>query len=163
MLALSAATAAALCPSTLAARPALTMPTATSPAYEYQLRSRRVVASVPSSRTTSPAMQLRRGTQDAVTALALILWYAASIVNNQSSKVLVARVGAEALTLTQCLVAFGCGSLLLRELPAFASRAQLRDTALLAAAFLAGCYSLNACLASMCAEAIASADKCPRY
>jgi len=98
-------------------------------------------------------MQLRGGmlSQDTFTALALLLWYAASIVNNQSSKILVGRLGAEALTLTQCIIASVCGSLVLRAPPAFASREQLRDTALLAAAFLAGCYSLNACLASMCA------------
>ena len=94
----------------------------------------------------------------ALTSLLLALWYASSIVNNQSSKVLVSLLGAEALTFTQLVAAAGCGALVLRGSSTsgpsrsplhFDSLAQLADTAALAAAFLAGCYALNACLASM--------------
>ena len=50
----------------------------------------------------------------ALTTLLLALWYASSIVNNQSSKVLVSLLGAEVLTLNQLLVSAGCGTLVLR-------------------------------------------------
>lgn len=106
-------------------------------------------------RSHGATMQLRGGADSAppstmVTVLLLAAWYAASVVNNQSSKALVALLGAEALTLSQLLVAAVCGSLVLRRPPVtFGSHAQLTDTAVLAAAFLAGCYTLNACLARM--------------
>jgi hypothetical protein len=90
------------------------------------------------------------------TALLIALWYAISVVNNQSSKILVAALGAEVLTLNQLLLAAGCGAAVLRaqgvhsgSYLGFTSRAQLFDTAQLAAAFLAGCYTLNGCLARM--------------
>lgn len=97
------------------------------------------------------------------TALIVALWYAASIVANQSAKALVGAIGAEALTLAQFVLASGCGAFVLAcgadgvaaaaspakgrgvaRLLGFDSRAQLVDTAQLAAAFLAGCYTLNA-------------------
>jgi drug/metabolite transporter (DMT)-like permease len=86
----------------------------------------------------------------ALTTLLLALWYASSIVNNQSSKVLVSLLGAEVLTLNQLLVSAGCGTLVLRQSPLrFDSRPHLILTAVLAASFLAGCYTLNSCLAAM--------------
>ena len=86
----------------------------------------------------------------ALTTLLLALWYASSIVNNQSSKVLVSLLGAEVLTLNQLLISAGCGTLVLRQSPLrFDSRPHLTLTATLAASFLAGCYTLNSCLASM--------------
>ena len=86
----------------------------------------------------------------ALTTLLLALWYASSIVNNQSSKVLVSLLGAEVLTLNQLLVSAGCGTLVLRQSPLrFDSRPHLILTAMLAASFLAGCYTLNSCLAAM--------------
>ncbi|CAE8691565.1 unnamed protein product, partial [Polarella glacialis] len=95
-----------------------------------------------------------------VTALLLALWYAASVANNQTSKALVSTLGAETLTLAQFMVASACGAVVLRcgeprhrpPLPGmlgFASRRALADTAKLAAVFLAGCYTLNACFAAM--------------
>ena len=88
--------------------------------------------------------------ETALTTLLLALWYASSIVNNQSSKVLVSLLGAEVLTLNQLLVSAGCGTLVLRQSPLrFDSRPHLILTAMLAASFLAGCYTLNSCLAAM--------------
>lgn len=91
-----------------------------------------------------------------LTALLIALWYCTSVFNNQCSKVLVPALGAELLTLSQLLIAAACGAAVRSQLgPApnapfgFGTRAQLFDTAQLAAAFLAGCYTLNACLASM--------------
>ena len=117
--------------------------------------------SLPFMKQDSPAARVA-GTDDAaqqleatagetaLTTLLLALWYASSIVNNQSSKVLVSLLGAEVLTLNQLLVSALCGALVLRQSPLrFDSRPHLVLTATLAASFLAGCYTLNSCLASM--------------
>ena len=91
-----------------------------------------------------------------LTALLVGLWYAASVVCNQSSKKLLAgALGAQTLTLAQCVVASACGALILVALRLFCqlfldgecafapvsitTRAQLVDTAATAAAFLGGC------------------------
>ena len=95
-----------------------------------------------------------------ISALLIGLWYASSVVNNQSSKVLVSAIGPNAVTLVQLLVSACCGALALllsngRESRLtkcgfmFASRDHLVDTAQLAAAFLAGVHSLNTCLSLM--------------
>ena len=92
-----------------------------------------------------------------VTVLLLALWYGLSIINNHTTKTLVAALGAEVLTLIQFVISAACGALVLRLTPqavgtarlGFTSSAQLFDTACLAAAFLAGAASLNACLAMM--------------
>ena len=95
-----------------------------------------------------------------VTALCLAIWYGTSVICNQTSKVLVASLGSQTLTLCQLIIAVGCGAAVLLGLRAFcsecafppvgiASREQLIDTAVLAAAFTGGFITLNACLTSM--------------
>ena len=95
-----------------------------------------------------------------LTVLLIVIWYATSVICNQTSKVLVASLGSQALTLCQMLVAVGCGALVLVGLRAFcsecafppvgiSSRDQLVDTAILAAAFTGGFITLNACMTSM--------------
>lgn len=111
------------------------------------------------------------------TATVIGLWYGVSIFNNQCTKLLVPLLGAELLTLSQLIIASACGAAVRSQLVAapthgaesgacanvfggdiltplftvlgFTSRAAILDTAQLAAAFLAGCYTLNACLGSM--------------
>lgn len=97
------------------------------------------------------------------TALLLALWYGLSIINNQTTKTLVAFIGPEVLTLIQFVISATCGALVLRLTPqaagtlkaartsrlGFTTSAQLFDTACLAAAFLAGAASLNACFTMM--------------
>ena len=101
-----------------------------------------------------------------LTALLVGLWYAASVVCNQSSKKLLAgALGAQTLTLAQCVVASACGALILVALRLFCqlfldgecafapvsitTRAQLVDTAATAAAFLGGFITLNSCVRAM--------------
>ena len=80
-----------------------------------------------------------------VTGLLIVAWYGFSVVNNQSSNLLVGTLGAEALTLAQLLISAAIGAAVLAstgESPrtglSFASRGQLIDTCALAVAFLAG-------------------------
>ena len=95
-----------------------------------------------------------------LTMAIIALWYAASVVCNQTTKVLTASLGAQCLTLAQLVVSTGCGALVLGTLRAFCSecvfqpvmiqsRAQLVDTSVLAAAFTAGFVTLNACMGRM--------------
>ena len=53
------------------------------------------------------------GTGTALTALLVGIWYAASVKCNQTSKLLVASLGSQTLTLCQMLVAVGCGATIL--------------------------------------------------
>jgi solute carrier family 35, member E1 len=100
--------------------------------------------------------------QHVVTGLLIVLWYASSIVCNQTSKDLVGAGGvltSTTLTLAQCAISVVCGlvvmlmeSIASRSLPRgylFRSYHQLLDTALLAVAFTAGFITLNASIASM--------------
>lgn len=100
-----------------------------------------------------------------LTAILVGVWYAASVVCNQSSKILVASLGSQTLTLVQMLVAVGCGGLILLSMRAFCAIAldgecafkpvtinsteQLIDTTILAVFFTGGFITLNACLTSM--------------
>ena len=100
-----------------------------------------------------------------LTALLVGLWYAASVVCNQSSKAARRGLGAQTLTLAQCVVASACGALILVALRLFCqlfldgecafapvsitTRAQLIDTAATAAAFLGGFITLNSCVRAM--------------
>ncbi len=92
-----------------------------------------------------------------VTTGALIaLWYATSIVCNQSIKTLLSTtaLGEQGLTLAQMVISTMCGAFGLFALRAteyrpLRSRAQWRDTAYLAAAFTAGFGTLNACVGAM--------------
>jgi len=95
-----------------------------------------------------------------LTAALVAIWYASSVICNQTSKQLVGVLGSELLTLCQMLVAVVCGALVLVGLRAacsecefapvgIGSREQLIDTTILAAAFTAGFVTLNACLSSM--------------
>ena len=95
-----------------------------------------------------------------LTALLVAVWYATSVVCNQSSKVLVQLLGSQTLTLAQLVVAVACGAAVLLGLRAscrecvfppigISSRQQLIDTSLLATAFTAGFITLNSCLATM--------------
>jgi drug/metabolite transporter (DMT)-like permease len=95
-----------------------------------------------------------------LTALLVAVWYATSVICNQTSKVLVASLGSQTLTLSQMLVAVVCGAAVLIGLRAacsecvfppvgISSREQLVDTSILAAAFTCGFITLNACLTSM--------------
>ena len=134
-------------------RPALAARTRTSPPFmkpnsPAALRGGSAAEGAPASDDTAQPETSAGDT--ALTTLLLALWYASSIVNNQSSKVLVSLLGAEVLTLNQLLISAGCGTLVLRQSPLrFDSRPHLILTATLAASFLAGCYTLNSCLASM--------------
>lgn len=98
----------------------------------------------------------------AVTMLLVVVWYATSVICNQTSKVLVASLGSQTLTLCQMLVAVGCGAIILLGVRALrgsdasacppvgiSSREQLIDTTILAAAFTGGFITLNACMTSM--------------
>lgn len=83
-----------------------------------------------------------------LTAFLVGIWYAASVVCNQTSKVLVASLGSQTLTLMQMIVAVGCGAIVLFVMRAFCalaldgecafkpigieSRDQLIDTTILA-------------------------------
>ena len=100
--------------------------------------------------------------QNMVTGLLVVLWYASSIVCNQTSKDLVGSNGvltSAGLTLAQCALSVVCGLVVMlveclatRSLPrayAFRSSRQLLDTALLAVAFTAGFITLNASIAAM--------------
>ena len=106
---------------------------------------------------------MQRMIHHAATGVLIVLWYAASIVCNQTSKELVGEGGvltSATLTLAQCSVSVGCGLLVmlasgaasrcscLRDY-AFHSRKQLLDTTLLAVAFTAGFFTLNASIAAM--------------
>ena len=100
-----------------------------------------------------------------LTLILVGVWYAASVVCNQTSKVLVASLGAQTLTLLQMVVAVGCGAAILLSMRAFCALAlggecsfrpvgfgsaeQLIDTTVLAAVFTGGFITLNACLTSM--------------
>jgi hypothetical protein len=88
------------------------------------------------------------------------LWYAASVVCNQTSKALLRTFGAQSLTLAQLVVSSLCGAAVLLGLRlccsecvfppvAIGSREQLFDTTVLAAAFTGGFITLNACLNAM--------------
>ena len=91
--------------------------------------------------------------------LLIALWYFASVVCNQSSKVLLDSLDAQSLTLAQLLVSAGCGVAVIlcvrmwssEEIGSigFRSRDQLVDTALLSAAFTGGFVTLNACMQQM--------------
>ena len=104
---------------------------------------------------SSPAAAASEGAL--FTGLLIALWYATSVVNNQTSKVLVASLGADVLTCVQFMVASLCGAIVLsasaKSVSAarlgFASRGAFIDTAMLAGCFLAGASTLNMCLASM--------------
>ena len=88
--------------------------------------------------------------------LALVaLWYATSVVCNQSSKVLLSTIGAQSLTFAQLAVATICGGALItssravrpdRAFPPLrmGSQRQFGETVLLAAAFTGGFITLNA-------------------
>ena len=161
---------------TLASPPAMNRRTTTSPAYLSGLRLRSTASVMRGGEhagksSGSGDADKSSGSGDAdessgsgaavskdtvVSFLLIALWYASSVVNNQSSKILVSSLGAEVLTLMQLLISASCGALVLflsNGLAPFgfgvASRAQLFDTCQLAAAFLAGVYSLNACFAFM--------------
>ena len=103
-------------------------------------------------------MELAGGTL--LTAVLVAIWYATSVVCNQTSKALVATMGSQTLTLCQLIVAVLCGGLVLlglrassseREFPSvqMSSFEQLMDTTILATAFTGGFITLNACLESM--------------
>jgi drug/metabolite transporter (DMT)-like permease len=90
----------------------------------------------------------------------IAIWYATSVVCNQSSKVLVQLLGSQTLTLAQLVVAVACGAAVLLGLRAscsecvfpdigFSSRDQLVETAILATAFTGGFVTLNSCLTNM--------------
>jgi len=105
---------------------------------------------------------LRLVFQHALTGILIVLWYAASIVCNQTSKALLSdseTLTSVTLTLAQCIVSVGCGLLVMlvtsfatRSLPltyGIHSRKQLIDTGTLAIAFTGGFLTLNASLAAM--------------
>lgn len=100
------------------------------------------------------------------TATLIVLWYAASIVCNQTSKDLLRSrseggggMSSAMLTLAQCVVSVGCGLAVMlassawsRSLPysyLITSRAQLADTSMLAVAFAMGFWTLNLSFAAM--------------
>ena len=62
-----------------------------------------------SEKTTNAPVPSAGGT--ALTSLLVAVWYAASVVCNQTSKVLVASLGSQTLTLMQLALAMGCGAL----------------------------------------------------
>jgi len=95
-----------------------------------------------------------------LTVLLISVWYAASVVCNQSSKELLRTLGPQSLTLMQLVVSSACGAGVLVGLRAccrecsfppigIQSRAQLIDTSVLAAAFTCGFVTLNACMEAM--------------
>ena len=88
-----------------------------------------------------------------VTIALIVLWYAASVVCNQSSKVLIKSLGAQSLTLAQLVVAAACGVGIVTAVPGtdatIRSTRQLLDTTWLAAAFTGGFITLNACFSAM--------------
>jgi len=90
-----------------------------------------------------------------LTGLFVTLWYASSIITNQSAKLLLPVLGVDVLTLTQFIIATGCGALVLawsdagKSLLDIRSRAQLLDMTTLTTAFLGGSYLLNVCLNAM--------------
>lgn len=86
--------------------------------------------------------------------LLIALWYAASVVCNQTSKVLVQTVSPKALTLAQMVIATACGALTIFGFKAapfdgITSLPQLKDVALLAAIYSAGFTVFNACFEVM--------------
>lgn len=90
------------------------------------------------------------------TGILIFLWYAASIVCNQTSKVLLStsQLGVQGLTLTQFIISALVGAVNLFALPGtkyepIHSSAQLRDTALLAGVTIAGFSLFNACMSVM--------------
>lgn len=95
-----------------------------------------------------------------LTLTLIAIWYAASVVCNQSSKVLMVSLGAQSLTLTQLIISAACGGLVLAGMRmmcsecafpsvAIQSREQALDTTLLAAILTAGLVTLNACFGQM--------------
>lgn len=91
-----------------------------------------------------------------MTGVLVAVWYAMSVVCNQTSKRLLRMgdVGTSVLTLAQLILATACGGAFifgLRVEPhdAIKSRAQLADMAVLAAVFSAGFGLLNSALTSM--------------
>jgi drug/metabolite transporter (DMT)-like permease len=114
-----------------------------------QRRAAIITASMPDTGTTTGSL-LTHG----VTALLVVIWYASSVVCNQSSKQLLGLgVGGPAqLTLIQLIIGAGCGLLVCVstrsswESHAIRSKEQLFDTTLAAASITAGFGTLNACM-----------------
>jgi len=123
-----------------------------------------VLRACPSPHLSAAASSNDASIKDTLLTSALImLWYAASVVCNQSSKRLLKSMGAQSLTFAQLLVSSGCGAAVLLLVAAAqdgenkswladaipTSFAQLADTSALAAAFTAGFVTLNACFDAM--------------
>ena len=88
-----------------------------------------------------------------MTGFLVALWYAASIVCNQTSKTLLSTsgLGVQGLTLAQFVLSAFIGALNLFVLKVtpyapMVSAAQVRDTAILAGTITAGFGTLNACM-----------------
>ena len=106
--------------------------------------------SIPESET-APAVA------NAITAALVAIWYASSVICNQTTKDLLSLGigGAAELTLLQLMIGACCGLLVWLgtrapwDTHAIRSRAQLFDTALAAASITAGFGTLNACMGVM--------------
>jgi len=92
----------------------------------------------------------------AVTGFLVMLWYAASIVCNQTSKVLLStsNLGVQGLTFAQFFISamVGAINLFVLRITKYApvvSSAQWRDTTVLAGTITAGFGTLNACMSAM--------------
>ncbi|EOD23304.1 hypothetical protein EMIHUDRAFT_239846 [Emiliania huxleyi CCMP1516] len=90
----------------------------------------------------------------AATLLLVATWYGSSVCSSLLAYELVAAAGPEMMTLCHFAGSACCGAAVLRlggrsGSIGFASRRQLVDTAALSASFLAGCYTMNSCQASM--------------
>ena len=114
------------------------------------------------ARVPSPALVAGAGADEvhapggsSLTLALVALWYATSVVCNQSSKVLLGSIGAQSLTLTQLVVATVCGGAIIaaqRTLSSedtfpplgIGSQQQFFETILLAATFTGGFITLNA-------------------
>ena len=100
---------------------------------------------------------VQHAVQHAVTAVLIFVWYASSIVCNQTSKDLLGAgvLTSATLTLAQSIISVFCGPIMLLilrhpcSLYAFRSRKQALDTAQLAVVFTGGFFALNASLAAM--------------
>jgi len=102
-------------------------------------------------RSTSPSAS---NVEKVVTLSLIALWYAASVVCNQTSKNLLQKVAPQTLTLAQMTIAAASGAFCLfavklAPFDGIASLPHLRDTALLAAIYSTGFALLNSCMGAM--------------
>eukprot|EP00966_Prymnesium_polylepis_P029835 692929-Prymnesium_polylepis.1 len=113
-----------------AAPPDLDSAEGAAPPPRLRLRRRSSPLSASAPAADGPGWLL---TGTPLTALLVALWYAISVVNNQTSKLLVGTLGPELLTLNQLVLSVGCGAVVLAAQGSrptggrlgFASRAQL--------------------------------------